>query len=73
MANNNLNAANHKNMEYSFTKLSGNRKDPARKQGLCSSAIRGCKNSSAYSLIEKSLSHKSLCGAKVILFIETNK
>lgn len=50
-----------------------NRKDPARKQGLCSSAIRGCKNSSAYSLIEKSLSHKSLCAAKIMLFVETNK
>lgn len=49
------------------------RKDPVRKQGLCRSAKRGCKNSSAYSLIEKSLSHKSLCVAKIMLFSENNK
>ena len=53
--------------------IQGKRKDPVRKQGLCRSAKRGCKNSSAYSLIEKSLSHKSLCGAKIMLFCETNK
>ena len=50
-----------------------NEKDPVRKQGLCRSAKRGCKNSSAYSLIEKSLSHKSLCAANIMLFFETNK
>ena len=49
------------------------RKDPVRKQGLCRSAKRGCKNSSAYSLIEKSLSHKSLCAAKIMFFGETYK
>jgi len=49
------------------------RKDPVRKQGLCRFAKRGCKNSSAYGLIEKSLSHKSLCAEKIMLFSETDK
>lgn len=44
-------------------------KGPVRKQDLCRFAKRDCKNSSAYSLIEKSLSHKKSLHCKGNTFL----